>query len=135
MKHCRKLVTILGCASPGDVDVHAPSTSMVQASGAAASSSHAGANTSHTRASSSHADDGSDSSESEEEEEVDLQDDEAPEEMNMSQMMDGPPASQAKRISHPHDDPFSPSPFQKPLPRRRKKTANEGCSKRGRMGR
>ena len=127
MKNCRKLVTILGCASPGDIDVHAPSTSMVQASGAATSSSHAGANTSHTGG-------GSDSGESEEEEEVDLQDDEAPEEMNMSQMMDAPPASQAKRVSHPHDDPFSPSPFQKPLLRRRKKTVNEGCSKRARMG-
>ena len=108
---------------------------MVQASGASASSSHAGANTSHARASSSHAGGGSDSGESEEEEEVDLQDDEAPEEMNMSQMMDAPPASQAKRVSHPHGDPFSPSPFQKPLPLRRKKTVNEGCSKRGRMGR
>ena len=71
MKCCRKLVTILGCASPSDIDVHAPSTSMVQASGAATSSSHAGANTSHTGG-------GSDSGESEEEEEVDLQDDEAP---------------------------------------------------------
>ena len=101
MKRCRKLVTILGCASPGDVDVHAPSTSMVQASGAAASSSHAGG--------------GSDSGESEEEEEVDLHDDEAPEEMNMSQIMDAPPASQAKRVSHPHNDPFSQSSFQKPL--------------------
>ena len=83
MKRCRKLVTILGCARLGDVDVHALSTSMVQASGAAASSSHASANTSHTGG-------GSDSGESEEEEEVDLQNDEAPEEMNMSQMMDAP---------------------------------------------
>ena len=131
MKRCRKLVTILGCASPAAVDVRAPSTSMVQASGAAASSSHASGNTSHARASSSHAGDGSDFDESEEEE-VDLQDEEGPEEMNMSQMMDEPPASQAKRVSHPHDDPFSRSPFQKPLPRRRKKTVNEGCSKRGR---
>ncbi|KAM3389634.1 hypothetical protein ACQJBY_011654 [Aegilops geniculata] len=135
MIRCQKLVTILGCASPGAVDVHAPSTSMVQASGAAASSSHAGANTSHVGASSSHASGGSDSGESEEEEEVDLQDDEAPKEMNMSQMMDAPPASQAKRVGHPHDDPYSPSPFQKPVPYRRKKTVSEGCSKRGRMGR
>ena len=75
MIRCRKLVTILGCASPGAVDV--------QASGAAASYSHAGANT-HAGASSSHAGGGSDSGEPEEEEEVDLQVDEAPEEINMS---------------------------------------------------
>lgn len=126
----RKLVTILGCASPGTIDVHAPSTSMIQASGAATSSSHAGATTSHARAT-SHAGGTSHAGESEEEE-VDSQDDECPEEMNMSQMMDTPPVSQAKRVSHPHEDPFSPSPFQKEVPRRCKKTVNAGCSKRGR---
>lgn len=53
MLRCRKLVTILGCASPSTIDAHAPGTTM-RASGAAASSSHAGATTSHAGGSSRH---------------------------------------------------------------------------------
>lgn len=121
MLRCRKLVTILGCASPSAIDAHAPGTTM-QASGAAASSSHAGATTSHAGGSSRHV------HESEEDEE-EWQDQRDPEEEG--EEWDAP--VKARRVSRPPEDPWSPTPFQRERPtRRRTKTLNEGCSKRGR---
>lgn len=121
ISRCRKLVAMLGCASPSAIDVHAPGAS-IQASGAAASLSFAGGSTSHVSGSSRHVDES-------EESEDELQDKDQ-EEMNLSQMLDAPIAK-VKRVSRPPSDPLSPTPFQRER-RRRKKTVNEGCSKRGR---
>ncbi|KAE8811578.1 40S ribosomal protein S5-1 [Hordeum vulgare] len=94
---CPKIVTMLGCTLPANIDVHAPRTS-VHASGAAASSSCADGSSTHI-----------DKSDQEEEDSHD----EGAEEMNISQMSDAPPLSQAKRASHPHWDVFFADLFQK----------------------
>ena len=125
INRCRKLAGMLGCAASVDVHVPPPGGS----TRALASSSHTGGGSSSHAASSSRL-----VNETEEEEEVDEEeegeegeeeggdDGEGDEEEYDDD--DGPQPTQptqAKRVSHPHQDVLSPSPFQKPVPRRSSK--------------
>ena len=133
INRCRKLAGMLGCAASVDVHVPPPGGS----TRALASSSHTGGGSSSHVASSSRL-----VNETEEEEEVDEEeeeeegeeeggDDEEGDEEEYDDD-DGPQPTQptqAKRVSHPHQDALSPSPFQKPVPHHRSKKPDEGRSK------
>ena len=126
INRCRKLAGMLGCAASVDVHVPPPGGS----TRALASSSHTGGGSSSHVASSSRL-----VNETEEEEEVDEEeggDDEEGDEEEYDDD-DEPPPTQAtleKRVSHPHEDVLSPSPFQKERPRCRPNKPDEGRSKK-----
>ena len=112
---------MLGCAHAANVHDPAHEGSMR----AIASSSHAGGASSTHVASSSHV--------VEQQEEEEAEDEEEEEDAEEYDDNDGPQPtqpSQGKRVSHPHQDILSPSPFQKPVPRRRTKKPDETRSKR-----
>ncbi|XP_044388032.1 histone H3.v1-like [Triticum aestivum] len=124
---CRKIVGMLGCAHAANVHDPAHEGSMR----AIASSSHAGGASSTHVASSSRVveqqeEEETEDGEEEEEEDAEEEDAEEEEEEDAEEYddNDGPQPtqpSQGKRVSHPHQDILSPSPFQKPVPRRRTK--------------
>nr|XP_020197435.1 uncharacterized protein LOC109783247 [Aegilops tauschii subsp. strangulata] len=125
INRCRKLAGMLGCAASVDVHVPPPGGS----TRALASSSHTSEGSSSHAASPSRL-----VNDTEEEEEVDEEeggDDEEGDEEEYDDD-DGPQPTQptqAKRVSHPHQDVLSPSAFQKPVPRRCSKKPDEGRSK------
>ena len=134
INRCRKLAGMLRCAASIDMHVPPPGGS----TRALASSSHTGGGSSSHAASSSRLVHETEEEEDEEEEEEGgeeeggdgEEDDEGDEEEYDDD--DGPPPTQptqAKRVSHPHQDVLSPSPFQKPVPHRRSKKPDEGRSK------
>ena len=118
---------MLGCAHAANVHDPAHEGSMR----AIASSSHAGGASSTHVASSSRVveqqeEEETEDEEEEEEEDAEEEDAEEEEEEDAEEYDDnvGPQPtqpSQGKRVSHPHQDVLSPSPFQKPVPRRRTK--------------
>ena len=122
---------MLGCAHAANVHDPAHEGSMR----AIASSSHAnGASSTHV-ASSSRVVEQQEEEETEDDKEEEEEDAEEEEEEDAEEYddNDGPQPtqpSQGKRVSHPHQDILSPSPFQKPVPRRRTKKPDETRSKR-----
>ena len=122
MKHCRKLVGLLGCAGAGSIGAYQP----VATQGHIASSSHA--------PSSSRLVEDDDDDEEATHEEMEEEEDESNEEEEYDEDY-GPPTTQSSQASqlppkrNPKKDLLSPDPFQRPLPRRPKKKTEELRSK------
>ena len=121
MKHCRKLVGLLGCAGAGSVEVHQP----VATQGQIASSSHAPSSSRLLE-------------EKEEEEKATHEEREEEDESNGEEEYDedyGPPPTQSSQPPQlPKRNPkkkdlLSPDPFQRPVTRRPKKKTEETRSK------
>ena len=119
MKHCRKLVGLLGCAGAGSAEAYQP----VATQGHIASSSHAPSSSRLVE---------------EEEEEATHEEREEEDESNGEEEYDedyGPPptktsqASQLPKRNPKKKDLLSPDPFQRPVPRRPKKKTEETRSK------
>ena len=122
---------MLGCAHAANVHDPAHEGAMR----AIASSSHAGGASSTHVASSSRVVEQQEEEETEDDEEEEEEDAEEEEEEDAEEYddNDGPQPtqpSQGKRVSHPHQDILSPSPFQKPVPRHGTKKPDKTRSKR-----
>ena len=126
MKHCRKLVGLLGCAGAGSVEAYRP----------IATQDHIGSS-SHVPSSSRLAEEEEEGDEEEEEathEEIE-EEDESNEEEEYDEDY-GPPTTQSSQAlevgkrNPKKKDLLSPEPFQIPVPRRSNKNTEETHSKR-----